>query len=54
MQLMKERMKAIEQKNDGFGKFCEKILNTANGKDGMNKSKYSKLVVIDKNKTFME
>jgi hypothetical protein len=36
IQLMEERMKAIEQKNDGYGTFCKNILNVAYGKDGMN------------------
>jgi hypothetical protein len=36
IQLMEERMKAIEQKNDGYGTFCKNILNAAYGKDGMN------------------
>jgi hypothetical protein len=53
IQLMEERMKAIEQKNDGYGTFCKNILNATYGKDGMNKSKYSKLVVMDKNKSFI-
>jgi hypothetical protein len=47
IQLMEERMKAIEQKNDGYGTFCKNILNAAYGKDGMNQSKYSKLVIMD-------
>jgi hypothetical protein len=47
IQLMEERMKEIEQKNDGYGIFCKNIPNTAYGKDGMNKSKYSKLVIMD-------
>jgi hypothetical protein len=50
---MEERMKAIEQKNDGYGTFCKNLLNTAYGKDRMNKSKYSKLVIIDQMKTFL-
>jgi hypothetical protein len=29
IQLMEERMKAIEQKNDGYGTFCKNILNAA-------------------------
>jgi hypothetical protein len=53
IQLMEERMKAIDQKNDGYGTFCKNILNAAYGKDGMNKSKCSKLVVMDKDETFM-
>jgi hypothetical protein len=53
MQLMEERMKAIEQKIDGYGTFCKNILNPAYGKDGMNKSKYSNLDVMDKNKAFI-
>jgi hypothetical protein len=53
IQLMEERMKAIVRKNDGCGTFCKNILNATYGKDGMNKSKYSKLVVMDKNKAFM-
>jgi hypothetical protein len=28
IQLMEERMKIIEQKNDGYGTFCKNILNT--------------------------
>jgi hypothetical protein len=44
---MEERMKAIEQKNDGYRTFCKNILNAVYGKDGMNKSKYSKLVIMD-------
>jgi hypothetical protein len=49
---MEERMKAIEQKKDGYGRFCKNILNAAYGKDEMNKSKYSKLVIIDQKKAF--
>jgi hypothetical protein len=49
MQLMEERMKSIEQKNDGYRTFCKNILNMAYGKNGMNKSKNSKLVVMNKN-----
>jgi hypothetical protein len=41
MQVMEERMKAIEQKKDGYRMFCKNILNAAYRKDGMNKSKYS-------------
>jgi hypothetical protein len=52
IQLMEERMKTIEQKNDGYGRFCKNILNAAYGKDGMNKSKYSKLVIMDQKKPF--
>jgi hypothetical protein len=52
IQLMEERMKAIEQKNDGYGTFCKNILNAAYGKDGMNKSKYSKQVIMDQKKGF--
>jgi hypothetical protein len=44
---MEERMKAIEQKNDEYGRFCKNIINAAYGKDRMNKSKYSKLVIMD-------
>jgi hypothetical protein len=33
LQLMEERMKAIEQKNDGYGTFCKNILNAAYRKD---------------------
>jgi hypothetical protein len=47
IQLMEERIKAIEQKNDRYGIFYNNILNTTNGKNGMNKSKYSKLVIMD-------
>jgi hypothetical protein len=52
IQLMEERMKEIERKNDGYGTFCKNILNAAYGKDGMNKSKYSKLVILDQQKVF--
>jgi hypothetical protein len=52
IQLMEERIKAIEQKNDGYGTFCKNILNAAYGKDGMNKSKYSKLVIMNQKKVF--
>jgi hypothetical protein len=44
IQLMEERMKAIEQKNYGYGTFCKNILNTTYRKDGMNQSKYSRLI----------
>jgi hypothetical protein len=53
IQLMEEGMKTVEQKNDGFWTFCKNILNAAYRKDWMNKSKYSKLVVMDKDKAFM-
>jgi hypothetical protein len=43
---MEERMKTIEQKNDGYGRFCKNILNAAYEKDEMNKFKYSKLVIM--------
>jgi hypothetical protein len=33
IQLIEERMKAIEQKNDEYGTFCKNILNTVYGKD---------------------
>jgi hypothetical protein len=33
IQLMEERMKAIEQKNDEYGTFCKNIFNKAYGKD---------------------
>jgi hypothetical protein len=36
MQLMEERMIAIEQKNVRYGTFCKNILNAAYRKDGMN------------------
>jgi hypothetical protein len=49
---MEERMKAIEQKNDGYGIFCKNILNAVYGKDGNNKPKYSKLVIMDEEKLF--
>jgi hypothetical protein len=52
IQLMEERMKAIEQKNDGYGTFCKNILNAAYGKDGMNQSKYSRLMILDQDKAF--
>jgi hypothetical protein len=52
IQLMEERMKAIEQKNDGYGTFCKNILNAAFGKDGMNQSKYSRLMIMDQDKAF--
>jgi hypothetical protein len=52
IQLMEERMKAIEQKNDGYGTFCKNILNAAYGKDGMNQSKYSRLMIMDEDKAF--
>jgi hypothetical protein len=52
IQLMEERMKGIEQKNDGYGTCCKNILNAAYGKDGMNQSKYSKLMIMDENKAF--
>jgi hypothetical protein len=52
IQLIKERMKAIEQKNDGYGSFCKNILNAVYGKDGMNQSRYSKLVIMDQKKAF--
>jgi hypothetical protein len=52
IQLMEERMKAIDQKNDGYLTFSKNILNAAYGKDGMNKSKYSKLIIMDQKKAF--
>jgi hypothetical protein len=52
IQLMEERMKTIEQKNDGYGTFRENILNAAYTKDGINKSKYSKLVIMDPKNSF--
>jgi hypothetical protein len=52
LQLMEERMKAIEQKNDGYGSFYKNILNAIYGKDGMNQSKYSKLMIMDEDKAF--
>jgi hypothetical protein len=52
IQLMEERMKAIEQKNDGYGAFCKNILNAAYRKDGMNQSKYSRLMILDQDKAF--
>jgi hypothetical protein len=41
-----------KQKNDGCGTFCKNILNATYGKDGMNKSKYSKLVIMNQKKDF--
>jgi hypothetical protein len=32
---MGERMIVIEQKNEGYGRFCTNILNAAYEKDGM-------------------
>jgi hypothetical protein len=52
LQLMEKRMKAIEQKNDGYGTFCKNILNAAYGKDGMNQSKCSRLMIMDEDKAF--
>jgi hypothetical protein len=52
LQLMEERMKAIEQKNDRYGTFCKNILNAAYGKDGMNQSKYSRLMIMDQDRAF--
>jgi hypothetical protein len=49
---MEERMKAIEQKNDGYGTFCKNILNAVYGKDGMNQSKYSRLMIMDQDRAF--
>jgi hypothetical protein len=49
---MEERMKAIEQKKDGYGRLCKNILNAPYGKDGMNQSKYSRLIIMDQKKTF--
>jgi hypothetical protein len=46
-------MKALEQKNDGYGTFCRNILNAAYGKDGMNQSKYSRLMIMDEDKAFL-
>jgi hypothetical protein len=50
---MEERMKAIEQKNDGYGTFWKNILNAAYGKHGMNQSKYSRLMIMDQDKIFL-
>jgi hypothetical protein len=47
IQLMEERMKVIEQKNDRYGNFCKNTLNAVYGKDGMNQSKYSRLMIMD-------
>jgi hypothetical protein len=52
IQLMEERMKVIEQKNNGYGIFCKNILNAVYGKDRMNKSEYNKLVIMDQKKAF--
>jgi hypothetical protein len=52
IQLMEERMKVIEQNNDKYRTFCKNILNVSYGKLGMNKSKYSKLVIMDQKKAF--
>jgi hypothetical protein len=49
---MEERMKAIQQKNDGYGIFCKNILNAAYGKDGINNSKYSRLMKMNQEKDF--
>jgi hypothetical protein len=49
---MEERKKAIEQKNDGYGTFLKNILNAVCRQDGMNKSKYGKLVIMDQKKAF--
>jgi hypothetical protein len=46
IQLMEERMKAIEQKNEGYGTFYKNILNAVYGKDRMNQTKYSKLMIM--------
>jgi hypothetical protein len=50
-----ESMKAVQQKNEGYGTFCKNNLNlnAVYGKDEMSKSKYRKLVVMDRNKTLM-
>jgi hypothetical protein len=45
-------MRTIEQKKDGYGTFCKNILNAVYGKDWMNKSKYSRLMIIDQDKAF--
>jgi hypothetical protein len=50
IQLMEERMKAIEERNDGYGTFCKKILSIAHRKDRMNQSKYSRLMIMDQHK----
>jgi hypothetical protein len=52
IQLIKERMKPIEQKNNGYGTFCKNILNAAYGKDGINHLKYSRLMIMDQKKAF--
>jgi hypothetical protein len=52
IQLMEERMKGIEQKNDEYGTFCKNSLNAAYGKDGMNQSKYSRLMIMDQDRAF--
>jgi hypothetical protein len=49
---MEERMKAIEQKNDGYRTFCKNILTAVYEKDGMNQSKYSRLMIMDQEKFF--
>jgi hypothetical protein len=50
---MEERMKAIEQKNDGYGTFCKNILKAAYRKSGRNLSKYSRLMIMDQDKAFL-
>jgi hypothetical protein len=43
---MEERMKGIEQKNNGYEIFCKNILNAAYWKDGMNQSIYSRSMIL--------
>jgi hypothetical protein len=49
---MEERMKGIEQKNDGYRIFCKNILNAVCGKGGINQSKFSRLITINTEKAF--
>jgi hypothetical protein len=49
---MEERMKAIELNNYVYGTICKNILNAAYGKDGINQSKYSRLMIMDQDRGF--
>jgi hypothetical protein len=40
------------RKNDRYRTFCKNILNTIDEKDGMNKSKYSKIKIMNESDAF--
>ncbi|KAA6378570.1 MAG: hypothetical protein EZS28_025906 [Streblomastix strix] len=51
---MNLRQQAKDAKNEGLGKFCKLILNSAFGGDAFNSEKYSNTRLLSANKTFVQ